>query len=77
METILVGSSLALIIVIVLPLVVLRVGIRRQDRGSLTSRPSGLSAALARRVLGLHASLPSAESADPDRGRRASHCLFR
>ena len=66
METILAGLGLVLIIVIVVPLAVLRAGIRRQDRGSLTRRPPGLSASLARRVLGLHASLPGAEPADPD-----------
>jgi hypothetical protein len=59
METILTGLALALIIVIAVPLAVLRAGIRHQDRASsLTSRPPGFSAALARRVLGLHASLP-------------------
>jgi hypothetical protein len=66
MEAILAGLGLVLIIVIVLPLIVLRAGIRRQDRGSLTRRPPGLSAAIARRVLGLHASLPGAEPADQD-----------
>ena len=66
METLLAGSGLVLIIIIVLPLALLRAGIRRQDRGSLTRRPPGLSASLARRVLGLHASLPGPEPADPD-----------
>jgi hypothetical protein len=67
MGIVLAGLGLALIIVIAVPLAVLRAGIHRQDRVSLTSRPPGLSAALARRVLGLHASLPGAAPAGPNR----------
>ena len=75
METLLAGLGLVLIIVIVVPLAVLRAGIRRQDRGSLTRRPPGLSASLARRVLGLHASLPGREPTDPD-SRLEDEALF-
>ena len=72
MGTILGGLTLALIIVIAVPLAILRAGIRRQDRAaSLTSRPSGLSAAVARRVLGLHASLPARPAQPADPGRQA------
>jgi hypothetical protein len=40
-------------------LALLRIGIARQERASsLTAKPRGLSAALARRVLGLHAEPP-------------------
>ncbi len=64
MELVLIGLILTAIIVFVIPLAVLRAGIRRQDRAaSLTCQPSGVSAALARRVLGPHARKP----ADADR----------
>jgi hypothetical protein len=72
METIFTGVTLALIIAIPVALAVLRAGIRHQDRAaSLTSRPPGFSAALARRVLGLHASLPvtTPRPARPARGQ--------
>jgi hypothetical protein len=72
METILTGLTLALIITIAVPLAILRAGIRHQDHAtSLTSRPPGFSAALARRVLGLHASLPvtTPRPARPARGQ--------
>lgn len=60
MEAILAGLVLILIIVFVIPLAVLRAGIRRQERAaSLTCQPGGFSAALARRVLGLHALKPA------------------
>jgi hypothetical protein len=60
MEAILAGLALVLIIVFVILLVVLRAGIRRQERAaSLTCQPGGFSAALARRVLGLYAFKPS------------------
>ncbi len=64
MEPILIGLGVIAIVVFVIPLAVLRAGIRRLDRAaSLTCQPPGLSAALARRVLGLHARIP----ADADR----------
>ena len=53
MEIILAGVALIAIIVFVVPLAVLRAGIRRQERARcLTCEPPGLSAALARRLLG-------------------------
>jgi len=59
MELILTGLALAVIVVFVIPLAVLRAGIRRQHRAaSLTCQPPGLSARLARRVLGLYARTP-------------------
>ena len=60
MEAIVIGLVLTAIIVFVIPLAVLRAGIRRLDRAaSLTCHPPGLSAALARRVLGLYARGPA------------------
>ena len=59
MELILTGLALAMIVVFVIPLAVLRAGIRRQHRAaSLTCQPPGLSARLSRRVLGLYARTP-------------------
>ena len=59
METVLVGLAAIVIIVFVVPLVVLRAGVWRQERAaSLACRPRGLSAAIARRVFGLYAYLP-------------------
>ncbi len=59
MEAILAGLVLILIIVFVIPLAVLRAGIRQQERAAcLTCQPPGLCAALARRLLGLYAQLP-------------------
>jgi hypothetical protein len=56
METILAGLALMLIIVFVIPLAVLRAGIRQQERAAcLTCQPPGMCAALARRVFGLYA----------------------
>ena len=59
METILTGLGLLLIVVFVVPLAILRAGIRQQERAAcLTCQPPGLCAALARRLLGLYAKLP-------------------
>ena len=56
MELLLTGLALTAIVLFVIPLAVLRTGIRRQHRtASLTCQPPGLSAALARRVFGLYA----------------------
>jgi hypothetical protein len=53
MEIILVSLALIAIIVFVVPLAVLRAGIRRQERAhSLACRPSGVSAALTRCLVG-------------------------
>ena len=66
MRTILVGLTLIVIIAIVLLLAVLRAGIRQQERaGSLTRRPRGLSAAIARRLCCLHARLPERADDQP------------
>jgi hypothetical protein len=55
MELALIGLALIAIVVFVIPLAVLRTGIRRQHRaGSLTSQPHSFSAALTRRAVGLH-----------------------
>ena len=73
MEAILAGLVLILIIVFVIPLAVLRAGIRRQERAaSLTCQPAGLSAALARRVLGLHALKPADTSGVAEADSQAS-----
>jgi hypothetical protein len=59
METVLAGLAATVIIIFVVPLAVLRAGVWRQERAaSLTCRPRGLSAAIARRVFGLYACLP-------------------
>src|SRR5260370_36664509 len=59
MRTVLVGLAITVIIAFVILLSLLRAGIWQQERaGSLTRRPRGLSAAIARRVFGLHARLP-------------------
>lgn len=59
MTTILAGFAVLVIIAFVTLLAVLRAGTWQQEHaGSLTRRPRGLSAAIARRVFGLHARLP-------------------
>jgi hypothetical protein len=59
MEIVLACLAATVIIAFVVPLAVLRAGVRRQERAaSLACRPRGLSAAIARRVFGLHAYLP-------------------
>jgi hypothetical protein len=59
MERILAGLAIILIVAFAVPLAVLRAGTWRQERAaSLTCRPRGLSAAIARRVFGLYAHRP-------------------
>jgi hypothetical protein len=59
MELALIGLALILIVVFVIPLAVLRAGIRRQHRAaSLTCQPRSFSAALTRRAVGLYARKP-------------------
>ena len=59
MELALIGLALIVIVVFVIPLAVLRAGIRRQHRtASLTCEPRSVSAALTRRVVGLYARKP-------------------
>ena len=59
MELALIGLALIVIVVFVIPLAVLRAGIRRQHRAaSLTSQPRSVSAALTRRAVGLYARKP-------------------
>ena len=59
------GLAIAILAAAVILLALLRAGIRHQERAaSLASEPCGLSAAIARRVLGLYASAP-AEPGDP------------
>jgi len=59
MEIVLAGLAATVIIIFVVPLAVLRAGVWRQEHAaSLTCRPRGLSAAIARRVFGLYAHLP-------------------
>lgn len=63
MRTIVIGSALSVIVTLaalLVVLVVLRAGIRRQERAAcLTCRPAGLSTAIARRVLSLHTRTPA------------------
>lgn len=67
MELALIGLALIAIVVFVIPLAILRAGIRRQYRtASLISQPPSLSAALSRRVLGLYAR-------KPDTGNKPDH----
>jgi cytochrome c oxidase assembly factor CtaG len=59
MERIVAVLAVTVITIFVVPLAVLRAGVWRQERAaSLTSRPRGLSTAIARRVFGLYAHLP-------------------
>ncbi|MFZ0044716.1 MAG: hypothetical protein WAL16_02700 [Streptosporangiaceae bacterium] len=59
MSTILIGLTATVIIAFAVLLAVLRAGIWQQQRaGSLTRRPRGLSAAIARRIFGMGARLP-------------------
>jgi hypothetical protein len=59
MELALTGLVVTVIVVFVIPLAVLRAGIRRQHRAaSLTCEPRSVSAALTRRVVGLYARKP-------------------
>jgi hypothetical protein len=72
MEAVLAGLALILIVFVIL-LAVLRAGIRRQERAaSLTCRPRGFSAAVARRVLGLYAIKSSDMSGPAEADSRAS-----
>jgi len=60
MRTILIGLASTTIIAIAILLAILQAGIRQQERaGSLAFRPPGLSAALARRIFGMHSDLPA------------------
>ena len=55
MELALIGLALIVIVVFVIPLAILRAGIRRQHRtASLTCQPRSVSAALTRRAVGLY-----------------------
>lgn len=55
METILIALALTFVSVLTVPLAVLAIGIRRQERiGSLSTRPRGMSAAITRKMLDLH-----------------------
>ncbi len=59
MELALIGLALIVIVIFVVPLAVLRAGIRRQHRAaSLTCQPRSVSAALTRRAVGLYARKP-------------------
>jgi len=59
MELVLVSLALIVIVVFVIPLAVLRAGIRRQHRAaSLTDQPRSVSATLTRRAVGLYARKP-------------------
>ena len=72
MERILVGLAIILIVAFAVPLAVLRAGTWRQERAaSLTCRPRGLSAAVARRVFGLYAHRPDTAAAPAAGARHA------
>jgi hypothetical protein len=59
MAIIITGSAL-LIVILVIPLAILRAGIRRQERGRcLACQPLGLAASLTRRLIGLSVSRPA------------------
>jgi hypothetical protein len=61
MGIILTGLAVTVVIALVALLVLVRAGIRRQERtGCLACQPPGLSAALARRMAGLYVSQPVA-----------------
>ena len=77
MRTILIGLTLAVIIILLAMLallVIMRAGIRHQERAAcLICHPPGLSAAIARRVLRLHFKAPdyAHECRHTDRGPAA------
>ncbi len=61
-------------ITVVAFLAFLRTGIARQERSTtLTTRPRGLTAALARRILGMHAEPPRPASRPRPRQRERAH----
>jgi hypothetical protein len=60
MEIVITGLVLTVIVVLVALLILVRVGIRRQERtGCLACQPPGFSATLARRMAGLYVSQPA------------------
>ena len=72
MERILAVLAVTVMTIFVVPLAVLRAGVWRQERtASLTSRPRGLSTAVARRVFGLYAHLPERTAGPVARSRHA------
>jgi hypothetical protein len=72
MERILAVLAVTVITIFVVPLAVLRAGVWRQERAaSLTSRPRGLSTAIARHVFGLYAHLPERTAGPVARSRHA------
>ena len=59
MELAFIGLALIVIVIFVIPLAILRAGIRRQHRAaSLTGQPRSISATLTRRAVGLYARKP-------------------
>ena len=62
MQTILIALAATFTAVLAVPLAIVAIGIRRQERaGSLSIRPPGVTAALTRKLLDLHAG-PQANS---------------
>jgi hypothetical protein len=73
MEIILIGAIVTVIVVFVIPLAVLRAGIRRQERaGCLGCRPPGLSTAIASRVAGLYVRQPAGDACPAARDRQGN-----
>jgi hypothetical protein len=65
MAIIVTGSALV-IVVLVIPLVIMRTGIRRQERHRcLACQPPGLAASLTRRLIGLSVSRPAPSACHP------------
>ena len=85
MRTVLIGLTLAVIVILLTLLallVIIRAGIRRQERGAcLICHPPGLTAAITRRMLNMNFRAPdtptSADTltAGPTLWRTSSHCL--
>ena len=72
MRTILAGLTVTVIVTFVVLLAVLRAGTWQQEHaGSLDRRPRGLSAAIARRVFGLHVRRPERAACRSAGSRRA------
>ena len=66
MGIILTGLAVTVIIALVALLILVRVGIRRQERaGCLACQPPGLSTGLARHLAGLYVSQPAAGGRRP------------
>ena len=69
MDTLILGLAAASTTILIAPLAVISAGIRREEHaGSLTGRPGGMAAALARKVLALHTTPLTGSQLNPPPG---------